>query len=346
MSITLKDVAKMANVTPTVVSRVLHNKASTVRVSAATAERVRVAAHQLGYRVNVMARNFRERQTRTIGVLNGRGLARPSFAKGPRYFATLMDGIVDAAFQHGYSVTLCPQLLGEHPEEGLSDGRFDGLIWYSIEPSYDTLRELERCSVPIVIVHAHAKDFGVRYPTVIADNPQGIGLAVRHLIDLGHSRIGFALDRDAMNVETMERLEAFRFHMAGAGLTVTESDVIKIGTDRLGLHEYLTPEKLVHSAMIVHADGLAAEFIVAAQEHGHSVPSDLAIIGFDSTEFCDEIRPTLTSVSQPLFDLGGSATHRLIQLMGGTPIDPLELLLPCSLDVRGSTLSLPPRLPS
>src|SRR5476649_181797 len=110
MAVTLKDVAKVANVTPTVVSRVLHNKASTVRVSPATAERVRVAAAQLGYRVNIMARNFRDRQTKTIGVLNGRGLTRPLFAKGPRYFATLMDGIVDGCFAHGYSVTLCPQL--------------------------------------------------------------------------------------------------------------------------------------------------------------------------------------------------------------------------------------------
>ena len=81
MAVTLKDVAHLAKVTPPVVSRVLHNKSTSGRVSAATAERVRQAAEQLGYRVNVMARNFRAQQTRTIGVLNGQGLiTRPTFA--------------------------------------------------------------------------------------------------------------------------------------------------------------------------------------------------------------------------------------------------------------------------
>ena len=85
----------MANVSPVVVSKVLHNKANGVRVSEATAERVRVAAKELGYRVNVWARNFRNQQAMMIGVLNGMGKERPLFNQGPRYFATLMDGIVD-----------------------------------------------------------------------------------------------------------------------------------------------------------------------------------------------------------------------------------------------------------
>jgi len=344
MAVTLKDVARMANVTPTVVSRVLNDsrnaRPSTVRVSEATAERVRIAANELGYRVNVFARNFRDRQTRTIGVLNGLGLERPRFAKGPRYFATLMDGIVDGSFEHGFSVTLCPQLLGEHPEAALSDGRFDGLIWYSIGPSQETLQALERCTMPLVILHAHAEAFGNRYPTVIADNYQGIGLAIDHLTELGHSRIGFMIEPDAPNVESYERLAAYHRHMQQRGLPVSETDVVEVRRDRRAMHVYLSEPTLRHSAMIVHADGLAGELVGAAQEHGRAVPKDFAIVGFDSTDFCEEIRPNLTSISQPLFDLGGSAARQLMKLIGGQTLDPLELVLPCGLDVRGSSMPL------
>jgi DNA-binding LacI/PurR family transcriptional regulator len=128
------------------------------------------------------------------------------------------------------------------------------------------------------------------------------------------------------------------------GLSVAETDIIDVRQDRIELRNYLDSSTLRHSAVIAHADGLASEFIWAAQLYGHSVPGDIAIVGFDSTDFCEEIRPSLTSISQPLFDLGGSAARRLMKLIGGQSIDPLELVLPCSLDVRGSTLSPPSRL--
>ena len=336
MPVTLKDVALLAKVTPPVVSRVLHNKSTSVRVSPATAERVRQAAEQLGYRVNIMARNFRAQQTRTLGVLNGLGLARPIFASGPRYFASLMDGIVEGAFRHNFSVTLCPQLLGEHPQDGISDGRFDGLIWYSIAPSDDTLQVLRRCSVPIVIVHAHAKEFRNLYPTVICNNGQGVGLAIDHLADLGHRRIAFAIEGDAMNVESMERLAGYKEHMARHGFTQTSADIIDVHRDRKRLHSYLAAGPQ-HTAVIVHADGLASEFIRTAPDYGIAVPEDLSVIGFDSTGFCDELQPSLTSISQPLRDIGWAATEQLMKRIAGEPCDPLETVLPCGLDVRGST---------
>jgi DNA-binding LacI/PurR family transcriptional regulator len=339
MPVTLKDVAQLAKVTPPVVSRVLHNRSTSVRVSAATAERVRLAAEQLGYRVNVMARNFRSQQTRTLGVLNGRGVTvRPTFAQGPRYFAALVDGIVEGAFHHNYSVTLCPLLLGDHPEQGLSDGRFDGFIWYSIAPSEDIVRILTGCGVPLVIVHAHASEFNNLFPTVICDNAQGVGFAIDHLVELGHTKIGFAIEGDAMNVESMERLAGYKAHMARHGLECAEADIIDVRVDRKQLHAYLSA-KPRHTAVIVHADGLASEFILSAPEYGIEIPRDLSIVGFDSTGFCDELRPSLTSISQPLFDIGWRATELLMRVINGETLDHLELVLPCSLDIRGSTSS-------
>lgn len=336
MPVTLKDVAKMANVSPVVVSKVLHNKANGVRVSEATAERVRVAAKELGYRVNVWARNFRNQQAMMIGVLNGMGRERPLFNQGPRYFATLMDGIVEGAFRHDYSVALCPQLLGSNPIEAMNDGRFAGLVWYSIAPSETNRAILANSAVPVVIIHARAAEYDHRHPTVTCDNAQGIGLAVDHLVKNGHRRIAFGIESDALNVETMTRLEAFKEHMARHALQVLDTDILDVLRDRKALHGYLQ-EGPRHTAVMAHADGLAADFIRIAPLYNVRIPEDLSVTGFDSTEFCDELRPTLTSISQPLYEMGAQAVDLLIQTVGDAAGTPVELILPCGLDVRGST---------
>jgi DNA-binding LacI/PurR family transcriptional regulator len=247
-----------------------------------------------------------------------------------------MDGIVDGAFRHDYSVALCPQLLGENPGEAISDGRFDGLVWYSITPSLSNLAILDASRVPVVIIHARSADYGGKHPTVICDNAQGIGLAVQHLVDFGHSKIGFAIESDAMNVESHARLDAFRAHMSRAGLPVSDDDIVDVRKGREELHEYLAAGPR-HTALMSHADGLAADIIRTAPRYGLSVPKDLSVIGFDSTEFCDELRPTLTSIRQPLFEMGSKAVERLIQTIAGEASESLDSVLPCQLDVREST---------
>jgi DNA-binding LacI/PurR family transcriptional regulator len=336
MPVTLKDVAKKAKVSPVVVSKVLHGNLDGIRVSVATAERVREAATELGYRVNIWARNFRTQRAMMIGVLNGLGIERPSFRTGPRYFASLMDGIVEGAFQHNYSVALCPELLNGNPLDAINDGRFAGLVWYSISPSESNLQALANCTVPSVICHARAATFGERHATVICDNRQGIGMAIDHLIEKGHRKIAFAIESDRLNVESEERLAGYRNHMDRHGVTVLDSDILDVLQDRKALHTYLA-EGPKHTAVICHADGLAADFINFSPTHGVRIPQDLAVVGFDSTEFCEELRPTLTSVSQPLYDIGLRAVDLVIQMVEGAPKDSLELVLPCGLDIRGST---------
>lgn len=332
-AITMRDVAQRAGVSPVVVSKVLHNKAASVRVSEATAERVRKAAIDLGYRVNVFARNFRARQTQMIGVLHGIGFGRPSLQG---YFAALMNGIIEGAFKHGYSITLCPQLLGQSPEDAMSDGRFDGLVWYSTDPSAENQEMLMRCTVPLVLVHAHAKDFANRYPTVNCDNEQGIGLAVEHLVELGHREIGYATDHDIQNHESVARLEAFRHHVKRHGLNHSDDDILYIHRDGYSVDDYLGAGPR-HTGIVSWSDALAAEFIWAAPAHDLRIPTDLSVIGFDSTSFCNELRPTLTSVSQPLTAMGERAIDLLVSFIGGDHPDPLEVTYPCGLDFRGST---------
>lgn len=321
----MKDVAERAGVSPVVVSRVLHHKALSIQVREETAERVRRAAAELGYRPNVLAQSLRGGQTKVIGVLHGAGFPRPYFDRGSRYFAALMDGIVEGAFKHDYSVMLCPKLLGQSPADGFYDGRFDGLVWYSTLPSEESRRMLDECPIPLVAIHATAEDVGGKHPTVICDNDQGIGLAVGHLVELGHRRIAFAYEAAWAGAEALARLAAFRRHMSRHGLDAEALDLSEEGAIE---RAFADPR---HTALVTPGDGLAAEILRRA-------PARLSVVGFDSTAFCEELRPTLTSVAQPLAAMGETAIDLLLESIRGQA--PTSRVFPCRLDVRGSTSSV------
>ena len=334
--VTMRDVAAKAGVTPTVVSRVLHNKATSVRVSDATAVRVREAAKELGYRVNVFARNFRERQTNMIGVLHGVNFARPHLSDGSRYFALLMDGIIEGAFRHGYAVTLCPKLMGQTPEDAMSDGRFDGLIWYSTIPSEENRQMLMGCTSPLVMVHSQSDEFVGRFPIVSCDNAHGIRQAVDHLVEIGHRRIAFARQGGLEFSESRLRADAFLHRMREIGLTTTPEDILDAGLYYDGIDPYLADGPR-HTAVIAHNEGLGAEFVRRAPNHGIRIPEDLSVVGFDSTPFCDELRPRLTSVSQPLKTIGEHAVESLIARIQGDESPVGQVNMPCGFDVRETT---------
>ena len=336
MPVTMKDVAARAGVTPTVVSRVLHNKATAIRVSEATSERVRQAAIDLGYRYNAVGRMLREQQTKTIGILHGAGFGRPRFQGGSRYFAALMDGIVDGAFDNGYSLTLCPQLYGGDPGTAMSDGRFDGLVWYSTNTTEEHRKLLGQCGVPVALIHTPSAHIEGRTSSVMCDNDQGIGLGVDHLVKFGHRRIAFAYEEEDKFGEVALRLAAFRRHMQRHGLDVDPLDFIDVRLDRQGIRDYYRAG-IRHTAVIGVNDGVAASFIHLAPEYQVSIPEDFSVVGFDSTAYCLESRPQLTSIRQPLEEMGRSAVNLLVQsIRGDAPARP-DLVIPCGLDIRGST---------
>ena len=329
---TQKDVAVRAGVTRAVVSRVLHGGASTIRVSEETAERVRTAARELGYQPNVSARNLKRRRTGMIGVLHGDGFPLMKL-QDSRYFAALMDGIIDGAFAHGYTIAICPQLFSQTPEDAMADGRFDGLVWYSTFPSEANFARVKNCSVPIAIVHSHAADFDDRFPTAICDNAGGIRLALEHLAELGHRRVGFAYDGEYLFSEWRLRRDAFLQIAPTLGM---EPELIDIRGNRSGLWSYLA-SPFTQTAIVAHDEELAATVSNGLQARGYAVPNDVSVVGFDSTDFCDLQSPRLTSISQPISALGYRAVQVLAEIIDGRTPTPFETVLPCGLDVRAST---------
>lgn len=336
----MRDVAAHAGVSPVVVSHVLHNRAKAIRVSQPTAERVRESAKLLGYKCNVWARNFRTQNSMQLGVIHGMGFSRPSFCDGSRYFADLMEGIVDGAFESGYSVTLCPNLLGNTPGAALSDGRFDGLIWYSSVPKEEHREMIANSTVPLVVLHSSAELVDGKWPTVHCDNTQGIRLGLEHLWGLGHKKIAFYTEFGWGLGESMLRLEAFKKLMAEHGTPVGSEDILVNSEDPDRLKKWLATNP-PHTALVCHNDGRAADAIQFATEAGWKLPEQLSIVGFDSTGYCNELRPRLSSVNQPLIELGRTASKELVALIKDESISRREVILPCGFDVRESTA--PPR---
>lgn len=337
MPVTMKDVAARAGVSPTVVSHVLNQKAAGIRVSATTAERVRQAARDLSYRTNVSARQFREQQTMMIGVLHGYRGVRPLFDAGSRYFSALMDGMVDAAFADGYSIALCPELYGTQPENAMVDGRFDGLIWYSGVTSVTDLNMILNCRVPIVLIHAEREDMDGRCPSVGCDNEQGIELAVQHLVGLGHRHFAFARESWSNCGDCVRRERAFTYSVKRRGLHLSPEDFWITDPAEDLARKLLSKDRA--TAVVAWSDGTAADIINASKEAGLRLPHDLSIVGFDSTSYCEELRPRLTSVSQPLVNMGRTAVNLLVQSIRGAATDPPAFRLQCGLDIRDSTIA-------
>ncbi len=335
-NITMKDVAARAGVTSVVVSKVLHGKASNVRVSAGTAERVKIAAEELGYRVNVWAQNFRNQETKTIGILHGIGFGRPLFSSGSHYFSVLMDGIVEGAFAYDLSVTLCPKLLQDNPEVAINDGRFDGLVWYSTTPNPVNHRLVLECQMPLVIIHAHAAQYEYRHPTIICDNRQGIRNGLNHLVELGHEKIAFISVPSDSALELQERAHAVQAESETLG--IEKAEWVKLADYDRSIEEYLRSNRRATGILLQH-DGLAPYVYQAAARLGIRIPEDVSVVGFDSTPFCEQLRPSLTSISQPLSLMGEKAIDLLVERINNPSSLARELVIPCGLDVRESTSS-------
>jgi LacI family transcriptional regulator len=294
----------------------------------------------MGYRLNVTARQFRERQTQMIGVLHGTGFHRPRLHGSSQYFAALMDGIIDGAFEHGLSVTLCPKLLGLSPQDAMTDGRFDGLVWYSTAPSGENRQMLERCAVPLVLIHTPASEFEDRIPTVMCDNSQGVGLAIDHLVSLGHRRIAFVSNATDTFAERDLRREAFVRLLCERGIEASDRDALEFTEGEMAV---LFEALVGYTAVLAVSDGVAATILENAARFGIRIPDSLSVVGFDSTSFCLGLKPRLTAVSQPLTDMGRRAVDLLVESIHGELRFPVNLVLPCGLDVRDSTQSIQSR---
>jgi LacI family transcriptional regulator len=331
--VTIREVARLAEVHPGTVSRAL-NPQTRGLVNNETAARVLAAADQLGYRPNSMARGLKTSRSLTVGVLIP-DLTNP-------LFPPIVRGIDDRLTVDGYTPLLVNTDSDPARErasiEAMLARRVDGFIAATARLDVEPLAEAIARGLPLVLVNRTFEDGSISACTV--DDRHGSELAVRHVVDLGHERIGYVAG--PQNVSTgHRRYLGFVAAMDEAGLAAPPERVAFTGAfteeEGAGACAALLRAAPGVTAIITANDRLAIGCYDTLSGLGLNCPDDISVVGFNDMLFIDRLRPPLTSVRVPQREVGFAAADMLLAQLNDQDIKPRELLLAPSMVVRGST---------
>jgi LacI family transcriptional regulator len=304
---TLGDVAEMARVSKSTVSRVLNRSA---KISSLTRERVLDAVRELGYEPNIIARSLTKRKTYTIGVLL-EDILNP-------FFAEVAKGIESALKNTSYSMILTSSDYGEENELELARKflryRVDGVLITPMEPESGAITLLRERGVPFFIMNASSKEKDVSW--IESDNFEGGYLAAKYLIGLGHRRL---LCLRSMKLEgTRDRFNGFARAVQEAGLSVDAHLVrgdVNATKDSYALMNTIIDEIGIESlptGLVAVNDAVAIGAMESLFERDVRIPEDVSIIGYDDINFAGLVRVPLTTIHQPKFKMGELAARQLI----------------------------------
>lgn len=333
MSITLKDVAEAAGVSVTAVSKVLHGRGRSVRVGEDRAALIREVAERLNYRPNGLAQNLRLGRAQTVGLIFENW---GSIANGPLYYVHLLDGVAQEVFRQHYRLTIVPEVDGEHLQTALGDGRLDGAIWCKLPDDPIARAEVMKSTIPFVALNSPppVDPGGTVY--VACDNHAGTRLVVDHLLALGHERILFVKEAsESSTPDALAREAGLRDALTERGLACGPDDVVVWNTDAHEFDAWVGTTD--HTAVFAWNEHIAGRILERARALGVEIPSELSVVGFDSTPYCDTTLPRLTAVRQPIREMACFAAETLLAMIRGDLPDRLVHLFPCRLDVRDST---------
>jgi len=327
--VTMADIAKRAQVSKMSVSRALNGQAG---VSEASRQRIMEAVAELGYNP-LPPVGTRRTNTRLVALLISNLISS--------YFGELLQGVASAAERLNYGLILCTQNISEPNNQNrplLSNVAVDGVLLITPRNYAATVEELNANQLPYIIIDHHSG--AENEPSVTATNRNGILDAMRHLLALGHQRIGFITGR--MDIAcSHDRLQGYRDGLAEVGLPfdpelVCEGDYSQPAGFHLSRHLLLQPAP-PPTAIIASNDVMAFGAMDAAKELGLSIGSDISIIGFDDIYMASQVYPALTTVRQPLAEMGEIALEMLMLLLQEQPILNLRRELPTKLIIREST---------
>lgn len=325
--VTICDVARAASVAPSTVSHFLNG---TAPVSEATAARIRQAIQALNYRPNMTARSLRLRRANAIGLLVP-NIANP-------FFAEIARSIEHVAQRLGYQVFLCD--CDEDPRrefsllENLLARPVDGVLIISTQQPPPYLDRLSEAGVPVVFV-----DRGVDgRPSVTSDNFLGGVVAARHLLELGHRRIGLVVGSGHL-ANVTERVSGFMQELARNGVRIPDNWVLE-GPQTMEAGravELLMNEPKPPTAVFATNDIIAVGALYRLAQLGIRVPADVSVLGYDNIEITEFTIPPLSTVAQEKRLLGRKAVLALMRAMRTGVPGPINVRIPPRLIVRSST---------
>jgi len=329
MSVTIYDVAKKANVSMATVSRVINGNTN---VKPATRKKVLDAIEELDFRPNAVARGLASRKTTSVGVVI------PDISNV--FFAELARGIEDIATMYKYHIILSSSDQKKTKEldlfENMLEKQVDGVIFIGGTIDDDHVNAFNRSNVPVVLAATLNEDKNI--PSVNIDYYVAIRDVIDALVDQGHEKIGYvASSRSSADVL---KKQGYIDGLAKYNIEHDETYIYE-GDDnyRSGLEAFEHFNQL-HSkptAIVASSDEMALGVIHGAQDEGLNVPEDLSVVGFDNTRLSIMVRPTLTTVVQPMYDIGAVSMRLLTKLLKKEEIEDDQVVLPHRLISRNST---------
>ncbi|HXF05815.1 MAG TPA: LacI family DNA-binding transcriptional regulator [Blastocatellia bacterium] len=334
--VSIKDIARAANVSHSTVSRALRNSHL---VSRETAERIRRIAHEMGYRPSAVARSLVTQRTKTIGVVVTT-IADP-------FIAEVVSGIEEVANDHGYSVFLANSNADPAREikvvHSFHERRVDGILVTASRVGALYLPVLSEMKVPIVLINNQHPDEFVH--SVLIDNITASREATEHLIRLGHRRIAYIGDQYGYQSDT-ERFAGYRQALEMAGLDFLP-ELIAHGDGKpeggMAAMEKLLALPEPPTAVFCYNDMSALGALRVIRSRGLRVPDDISLVGFDDLFIASYTNPPLTTIRQPKRQMGRMATEVLLKLLAGEN-SATHIQVKGELIVRESTA--PPRSPA
>ena len=328
-AVTLKSVAERVGLTASTVSAVLNNSFAARSVPEPTRQRVLIAASELNYRPNFLARSLRANRTYTVGVILEE--------IGDAYGSIVMSGIERYLREHNFFFLTVAhrhdQELLEVYSSMLRQRGVEGLI------TVDTFLN-EEPTLPTVAVAGHRKFKGVT--NIVLDHQLAASLALKHLVDLGHERIAF-MKGSPVSSDSDARWNAISEVAKKLGITIHSELIVQLqgddSTPNLGypFAKQLLARNKRFTALFAYNDISAIGSICAFQEAGLRVPEDVSVVGFDDIQSAAYINPPLTTVRQPLQKMGEIAARTLLDLIEGRAAHLREIAIEPEFVVRRST---------
>ncbi len=331
MTARLADIAAQAGVSEATVSRVLNGKPG---VSGATRQAVLTALDVLGYE---RPSRLRERSAGLIGLVVPE-LDNPIFPAFAQVIGT-------ALAQHGYTPVLCAQTPGGVTEDEYVDMLLErsvaGIIFVSglhadTRANHDRYVRLRGLGVPIVLVNGYAE--GIDAPFISNDDVASMDLALRHLVALGHRRIGLAVGPERF-VPVIRKREGFHRTLASLLGPPGEDPPVECSLFSVEGGQAAANALLDRgcTAIVCGSDLMALGAIRAVRTRGLSVPGDVSVVGYDDSTLVAFTEPPLTTVRQSVRAMGNAAVRALLDEIAGTPAPRAEFVFRPELVVRGST---------
>jgi LacI family transcriptional regulator len=331
--VTLRDVARAAEVHPGTASRAL-NPSTRSQVKVETAERVLAAAAELGYRVNPIARSLRTSRSLTVGVLIP-DLTNP-------FYPPIVRGVEDELSAQSY-VALVANTDNDSAKERrvletLRERQVDGLIVMTAKRKHPLIVEVAESGMPMVLVSRDVD--GLNVSGVMLDDDKAMRLAVDALRDLGHRHLGHLSGPRSVSTAVRRRQGFARATKRLPDLTTTtvESAQFSIEAGRVAAMQLLEEHPEV-TGIVAANDMIALGCLSAYQESSRQCPGDVSVIGVNDSQFLDHTAPPLSTVSVPKYEMGRSAAQLLLsqlQANGGRPAAEVRQMTP-EMKLRGST---------